>query len=247
MTKRIARPYLAIDTSTPLGGVALVGPSGLIAEHAEDVQGSHSPRLMEMVARILERCDVPLSELGGLGVSIGPGSFTGLRVGIATVLGLSRSADLPVFPVPTLEALAWGVPRPAGYGFIVTVMASRKGEIYGAVYRHLADGAGSRLEAVSEPVVATPEAFSAHLEGLGQPLLLTGTATAEVALELDRFNTAYTAAAAVFHRPRAAVVAWRAAQMAAAGAHYDVADITPLYLAKSQAEIAWAARRQAEA
>jgi len=228
------RPFLALDTTTPLGGVALVGADGgLLSEYAADVRGSHAPRLMMAVERLLSEAGIDPAQLAGIGVSIGPGSFTGLRVGVATALGLARAADIPLFPVPTLEALAWGAPR--GDGGVAVAMSSRKGELYGAVYHF--EGSDWPNKHLLVPRAVSPEQFAADLANLGSTVTLVGTAADDLPGLVDlawvwRGPT-------LFDRPRAAVIGWRAAQMAAAGEHYPADQVVPRYLKASQAEITW--------
>jgi tRNA threonylcarbamoyladenosine biosynthesis protein TsaB len=230
-------PVLGIDTATALGGIAIAGPDGLIAEYAVGVQGTHATRLMAALERLLGDAGLVLAELAGIGVSIGPGSFTGLRVGVASAMGLARAANLPLLPVPTLEALAWGVPRPAGAA-IATVITARRDEVYGAVFGATASAG---LEPLLAPCALTPAALLAELNRLGRPLVVAGSGTPAL-LAAGVPACALTAAPAVFWQPRAAVVAWRAAGMLAEGRSH--AAVTPLYLKASQAEINWAQRQR---
>jgi tRNA threonylcarbamoyladenosine biosynthesis protein TsaB len=227
--------FLGLETSTPLGGAALAGPDGLRAERALGITGSHAAGLMTAVDAILEETGLKLADLAGIGVSVGPGSFTGLRVGVATAQGLARGADLPLFPVPSLEAVAWGLPAallPSG-GAVAVAMTARRGEVYGAVY---APGEGAWTPLVA-PRVAAPDAFAADLAALGLPLRVAGTAAAEVAAGAAHRGARAEAAPASFATPRPAVVAWRASVMAAAGESYGPEAVVPRYLAASQAEI----------
>jgi tRNA threonylcarbamoyladenosine biosynthesis protein TsaB len=225
--------FLGIETTTPLGGVALAGPDGLVAEHALDIRGSHAPRLMVAVDDLLAAAGVALGDLAGIGVSIGPGSFTGLRVGVATAQGLCRGADVPGFPVPTLEAVAWALPAalaPPG-AVLAVAMRARRGEVYGAAFRP----AGGTLEPLLAPVAVPTGDLAADLAALEVPLLLAGTAAAELAQGLPG-GAAVTLAPAILARPRAAVVAWRAAVLHAAGEGVGPEGLLPRYLARSQAE-----------
>lgn len=231
MTRAAPGPVLGIETSTPLGGVAVLAGSGLLAARALEVKGAHSPRLMQAVEAVLDDADVDLKALAGIGVSVGPGSFTGLRVGVATAQGLARGADLPLFPVPTLEAVAWGLPTglcPPGAALAVA-MTARKGELYGAVFR-TGDGAMAPLLG---PLCADPAAFAADLAALEGPVVLAGTAAPDLAGTVGR-NV--TVAPALFARPRAAVIAWRAHVLCAAGESWGPEAVVPRYLAPSQAE-----------
>jgi tRNA threonylcarbamoyladenosine biosynthesis protein TsaB len=236
----VCGPILGIDTSTALGGVALVGHDGLLAEYSAEVRGAHGPRLMVAVERLLDDAGLALADLGGIGVSIGPGSFTGLRVGLATAMGLGRAADLPLFPVSTLESVAWAVPTPGGVPVAVAITA-RRNEVYGAVYHLTADPQGDRQVPVIEPCAMPPNDFFATLNALNTPLVLAGSGAASV-LAGDN-SSQICAAAPVFAQPRAAVVAWRAALLQQSGYSPPAEGLKPFYLTASQAEIAWAARQ----
>jgi len=236
--------FLGIDTATSLGGVALVSEVGIIAAYGADVRGAHGPRLMRAVERVLADASLRLADLAGIGVSIGPGSFTGLRVGVATAMGLGRAADLPLFPVPTLETLAWGVPHPAG-AVVAPTLKSRRNEVYGAVYRVVSGDEGMALETVLAPLAATPADFLIELQRLDVPVVVAGDGAWMVLSSPDR-DARLVAAPAFCQAPSAPVVAWRAAAMHAAGLHTPRHLVTPFYLKASQAEITWA-ERQAKA
>ena len=101
---------LALETATLAGGAALLDDGRLIGESRLNIALTHSERLMAVVDRLLQDCAWEASTLRALAVSIGPGSFTGLRVGAATAKGLALALDLPIAPVPTLDALAATLP-----------------------------------------------------------------------------------------------------------------------------------------
>jgi len=222
---------LAIETSTPLGGVAVLADAGLLAARAVEVKGAHAPRLMQVVETVLDDAGLALDALAGIAVSVGPGSFTGLRVGVATAQGLARGAGLPLFPVPTLEAVAWGLP--AGLGApgapLAVAMAARKGELYGGVFQ----AASGAMTALLGPVCADYAAFAADLAALEGPVVLAGTAAPGLG---DAVGPEVTIAPALFARPRAAVIAWRGRLMGIAGDAYGPEAVVPRYLALSQAE-----------
>jgi tRNA threonylcarbamoyladenosine biosynthesis protein TsaB len=152
-------------------------------------------------------------------------------------MGLARAAGLPLYPVPTLEAIAWSVAAPAD-GAVAVAMVARKGEIYGAVYRPQ----GEWVETLVAPGAATAAEFLEQMTGLDMPLAVCGTAA-------DGFDCALSGnlrrAAPMFDHPRAAAVAWRALAMHRDGARVEADALRPHYLKASQAEREWA-RRQAE-
>ncbi len=125
---------LAIDTSTMLGGVAIMGESGgLIAEARLNVKSTHSERLMTEIDHTLKQAGMGISGIDVFGVAIGPGSFTGLRIGLSTVKGLSYATGRPVVAVPSLEAFAWNFPFSAFP--VCTMFDARKHEVYAGLFR----------------------------------------------------------------------------------------------------------------
>jgi tRNA threonylcarbamoyladenosine biosynthesis protein TsaB len=240
---------LGLETSTPLGGAALAGPQGLLAERALGIGGSHAARLMVAVDALLDEAGITLADLAGIGISVGPGSFTGLRVGVATAQGLARGSGLPLFPVSSLEAVAWALPAALAPSAalppsaLAVVMTARREEVYGAVYR----AGGEALAPLLAPVAAPPEALAADLAALEVPLLLGGTAALDLAARARRLGARVTLAPHLFACPRAAVVAWRAAVMHAAGEAFGPEAVVPRYLAPSQAEVRADARAEARA
>lgn len=125
---------LAIETSTMLGGIAIMDDlSGLIAELRLNVKSTHSERLMTEVDHVLKQAGLKVSDIDVFAVAIGPGSFTGLRIGLSTVKGFSYSTGRPIVSVPTLEALAWNFPycrHP-----VCTMLDARKKEVYSALFK----------------------------------------------------------------------------------------------------------------
>jgi len=125
---------LAIETSTMLGGVTVMDDlSGLIAEVRLNVKSTHSERLMTEVDHVMEKAGLKISDIDVFAVAIGPGSFTGLRIGLSTVKGFSYSTGKPIVSLPTLEALAWNFPycrHP-----VCTMLDARKKEIYAALFK----------------------------------------------------------------------------------------------------------------
>jgi tRNA threonylcarbamoyl adenosine modification protein YeaZ len=123
---------LGIETATGVCGVAIADGNGLKGEAVLDTGLSHSSKLVKLVQRVLEDTSIELSRLDALAVSVGPGSFTGVRIGIGTALGLAAGAGTPVIPVPTLDALAWAQ-RPFR-GVVCAFVDARRGEVYYCIY-----------------------------------------------------------------------------------------------------------------
>ena len=130
---------LAIDTSTLLGGVAIVDElSGVVVEVRLNVKSTHSERLMTTIDYALQQSGYTISDMDVFAVATGPGSFTGLRIGLSTVKGLSYATGKPIVSVPTLEALARNFPF-CRYP-VCTMLDARKKEIYAALFEWRNDG-----------------------------------------------------------------------------------------------------------
>lgn len=157
---------LAVETATSWQSVALLDGGEVVARFDEDAAGSHAKRLVPAIDRLLRAGGWRLESLEGLAVSIGPGSFTGLRVGLATMMGLRSVTGLPLAAVPTLEGMAWNL-RAADLP-LCPVLKSRAGEVYWATYRWTDAGV---LERLAEERVGTPEALA---RSIGGPMLVFG-------------------------------------------------------------------------
>ena len=135
--KRLAddRPplLLAMETAGQCGSLALIGPDGCLAEHSLRSRVTHSRRLLTGIDKMLADCDLGFEDLQGIAISIGPGSFTGLRIGLSTAKGLVMATGLPLIGVPTLDGLACQLAF-AGQP-ICAVMDARKKELFAAFYQ----------------------------------------------------------------------------------------------------------------
>ena len=147
---------LAIDTSGKVASAAVTDGSVLLAEKSVYTKLTHSQIILPMVQQLLDDCGLALSELDGVVCAKGPGSYTGLRIGIAAVKGIVMGCEsLKCAGVSTLEALAW---NSAAYrGSIISVMAARKGIIYLGVY----SSDGERVVNISPDRVCPEEELSA--------------------------------------------------------------------------------------
>ncbi len=123
---------LGIDTSTQSGSVAILKDDALLAETTLHRNKTHSERLLPSIQYILTECDLGLDDLDALAVTTGPGSFTGLRIGLSTLKGLGWALEKPLLGISTLHALACNIPYTAQT--ICPVLDARKSEVYTALF-----------------------------------------------------------------------------------------------------------------
>ena len=213
---------LAVDTSTMAGGVALLEGSRVVGESLLDVRTTHSERLMLAVDRALTDAGWRADSLDGFAVTVGPGSFTGLRIGLAAVKGLAFALGRPIAAVPTLDAMAAGLPWTTRA--VCPVLDARKSEVYASLYRW--DGLAMRRE--WEYLALSPEALAARL---GEPVLGIGDGAALIT------SPWMTLVEPVRRGPSAAVVGWLGHERLRRGETVDAAALVPLYLRPSEAEL----------
>lgn len=151
---------LAVETATSWQSVAILDDSRVLARYDQDAAGSHAKLLLPTIDRLLRETGVALKQLDGLAVSIGPGSFTGLRVGLATLLGFRTISRLPLAVVPTLEGMAWNLKGTST--LLCPILNSRRGEFYWALFRWTSEG---RLERVMSERVGTAAMLGDSLTG----------------------------------------------------------------------------------
>ncbi|MBR6028662.1 MAG: tRNA (adenosine(37)-N6)-threonylcarbamoyltransferase complex dimerization subunit type 1 TsaB [Clostridia bacterium] len=123
---------LAMDTSGPVCGVAVLAGPGIVYECAVQNKLTHSVNLVPMMEAALQATGLALADLDGIAVVVGPGSFTGVRIGVSTAKGLAHGSGLPCLPVNALEAMAAGIQD--FDGLVCPVQDARAGQVYGAAF-----------------------------------------------------------------------------------------------------------------
>jgi tRNA threonylcarbamoyladenosine biosynthesis protein TsaB len=204
----------------------------VLAEGAYREERSHARSLSALVERVLAEAGLGIGDVEGLGVSIGPGSFTGLRVGLALAKGIAYAGGLPIAAVPTLEALAWAADAPEGAP-VCAALDARKQEIYAALFTMTAAG----------PQRATPDqalAPAALAARLPPGCILVGDA--------GEVYGAVLGARAVLrpfatHHPRGSVVARLGWARLHAGEATAIGPLEPVYVRPPDAELPRAGSR----
>jgi tRNA threonylcarbamoyladenosine biosynthesis protein TsaB len=144
---------LAIDSATPVAGVALLNENGLMREEFVNYKKTHSETLMPMVDEVLLKCECRLADVSAIAVTVGPGSFTGLRIGLATVKGLSMASGKPVVSLSTLDVLAHNLC--GSDALVCPLLDARKQEVYTAFY----DVRGCYPVRLSDDLACSPGEF----------------------------------------------------------------------------------------
>jgi tRNA threonylcarbamoyladenosine biosynthesis protein TsaB len=208
---------LAIDTTGEVGSIALAGERGLIEEVMLDSPDGFAHVLFDEIKRLLERHGLDVSQMDAFASASGPGSFTGVRVGLTAVKGLAEATGRKVIAVSNLQALAWYGSGPLR----AAVLDARRGEVYGGVY-------DAALHLVQDEVVATLPVWlkslpTGHLEIVAQGLVLGGVS---VPVTQAPKALAGSIARIAFDRLLSGVV-------------LDPAEVDANYVRRSDAELLW--------
>jgi len=221
---------LAIDTSTWTCSVALARDGVVLVERCERTGASHAGTLPRLIVDVLAAAGERPQAGDAVAVSIGPGSFTGLRIGLSLAKGLAFAGGLRIVGVPTLDALALAAPPWAGR--LCAALDARKQEIYAAVYER--DGA--RIVRVGGPWAIAAARLAA---ALASPCTFIGEAVEVYGDVLRRvLGEGITLLGPKEHPPRASAVArLAAARLAYEPAGDDLVTLTPTYVRPPEAEL----------
>lgn len=226
---------LAMDTSTFVGTVGVVKEGELLAEWSASVRATHGETLLPHVAKVLELAGLPLADIDALAVGIGPGSFTGVRIGVATAKGLALAQQKPLVGVTSLRVLARGLV--AGTALCAPLIDAHKGEVYAALYE--LDAEGALVERLA-PFHAPPEEAGARVRAAAgeQPFGIAGNALARYGESLRAALGPHARRAPTFcDVPRAACLAHEAELQLQSHGPSDLASLEPMYLRPSDAKL----------
>jgi tRNA threonylcarbamoyladenosine biosynthesis protein TsaB len=231
---------LGIDTATRRVGVVLASSEGILGRIELDgpIDGNaprHAEALAPAIATLCERAGVGFEHLSAVAVGVGPGMFTGLRVGVTTAKVLAQALRIPAIPIPSLDLLAF--PLRHAHALIVPTIDARRHQLYYALYRPVPGG----VQRVSDYEIGTPEDLACELEARGEEAILCGDGMLRfpsVFSELDRVEHAGVAhtAPSLSALVELAVGRYQREEFCAP------ADVLPLYLRKSDAEISFDVR-----
>lgn len=221
---------ITVDTSTPAGSVALSRGEELLGEVLLHLPGTHTDHVLRSLNWLLSEAGIRLGEVDAFGVVVGPGSFTGLRVGVATVKGLAYAAGVPVVGVSSLETLA--MQCVAAFCPVCALLDARKKEVYGAVF----DCGSGRPSVLVDEQVMPPEAFLERLQG-DHLFVGSGAALYRDLIHKRLGSHAHFVPWALFP-PRASSAAGLVLTRLRAGLAKPAREITPRYIRPSEAELA---------
>jgi tRNA threonylcarbamoyladenosine biosynthesis protein TsaB len=228
---------LAIDTATPQVGAAIGGHEGVIAS-AHTVAGRrHAENLAPQIDFVRRQARIELDELGAIAIDVGPGLFTGLRVGIATAKAMAHALQIPMIGVSSLDLLAF--PVRFTNRLIAAVIDARRSEVFYALYRQVPGG----VQRVSEPRVAAPDEVASELHAQSDEILLVGDGALRYReifegrqpVELVEQGLSYPSAISLMQLAHARALREEFVP------HWE---IEPVYLRQPDAEINWSTRER---
>ena len=224
---------VGIETSTPQTSVAIGGEQGIVAQMS--VAGrARQEAAVPALQQLLRWSGTDLHHVGGVAVGIGPGLFTGLRVGVVTAKTLAQALAVPIVGLTSLDVLAFAVrhtPRR-----ICAVIDARRREVFWSLYRPVPGG----VVRETEHAVARPDHLIAELSAVPGDVLVVGDGAILYRHEIEReLGGRVEFASATHAHPQAASLVELAAPRLLREEHDRLFDVVPVYLRKSDAEIAW--------
>ncbi|WP_202708697.1 tRNA (adenosine(37)-N6)-threonylcarbamoyltransferase complex dimerization subunit type 1 TsaB [Sporosalibacterium faouarense] len=222
---------LAIDTSSIVATCAIMDDEKLIGEYILNHKRTHSQKIMPIIEEILSSCDLKPEDIDVYAASVGPGSFTGLRIGVATVKGLAHAMNKSVVGISTIEALAFNIPY--SEGIIVPMMDARRDRVYTGIYKW-EDG---DLCVIEEPDAIEVEELLDKLLKRNEKVIVNGDGAIVYKDKIiEGLGSKVLFAPKSVNMARAASVAELAMAKAKIGDVTSFMDLVPDYLRKSQAQ-----------
>jgi tRNA threonylcarbamoyladenosine biosynthesis protein TsaB len=226
---------LALDSSGLVASVAIVVDDITVAEYTMNYKKTHSQTLLPMLNEVKEMTELDLNTIDAIAVAAGPGSFTGLRIGSATAKGLGLALNLPIIPVPTVDALAYNL-----YGsdkLICPLMDARRNQVYTGLYEFV----NNKLTIIENQCAADINDIVDKINDFcsknNNEVIFLGDGVDVYKSKIEEIiKVSYSFAPACANRQRAACVATLAKEMYQNGIYESAADHAPDYLRLSQAE-----------
>lgn len=242
---------LGIESATELVGVAVADDDGARAAVWATGRRRHGEALAPAITHVLEQAEVALEDVGVVAVDLGPGLFTGLRVGVATAKGLAQGLGIGIVGVTSVEVLARAAFDAGWGGSVVAVVDARRSEVFAARYRPAPGGRPGAMEETAPPARYSPEGLAAELAtgsatgpatGDG-PVLAVGDGARRYAGELSGVAGLTIAGPSLAGPPPGVLVALAAERLAAGAVPETPATVRPTYLRDADVRINWVQRR----
>ena len=229
---------LGIDTATRRVGVVLANEQGMLGRvELGGTAGNGPPRHAETLAPAIkwccERCGVRPSQISAVAVGIGPGMFTGLRVGVTTAKVFAQALRIPVLPVPSLDLLAY--PLRHSHRLVVATIDARRHELYWATYRPVPGG----VQRASEYELSTPDDLVGELQARNEDAILCGDGALRFADAFEPLGRRVELAGPSHASPSLSALAELAVGRYEREEFCTPAEVLPMYLRQSDAELEW--------
>jgi tRNA threonylcarbamoyladenosine biosynthesis protein TsaB len=229
---------LGIDTATVQVSCAIGGHEGVLASTLSSRGKRHAESLTPAIQFACRQARIELSEISVVAVDLGPGLFTGLRVGVATAKAMAHALQVPMIGVPSLDLLAF--PVRFSSRLIVAAIDARRGELFYAFYRQVPGG----VQRLSDHSVGTADDLASELLASGEDCVLVGDGAIRYREVFDGLNRVDVVGAELAH-PTASSLVMLAHAQALREEFVKPWDLTPMYLRKPDAEINWSMREGA--
>ena len=217
---------LALETTGPFASVAIINEEGTVVENSSDAVLNHLQHLMPMTQELLEKAGLQLGDMDAIAASQGPGSFTGIRIGVSSARALAQVTGLPTIAVPTLKSFAYNAPE--FDGLICPVFDARRSQVYAGAYRWV-DG---EIVEVVEGAPYSIDEFVEKTAAAGLPRLVFGDGIKAYG---DRFQPEEIAPEEIRLQVASSVAKLAKDMFEAGGAvHYE--ELKPNYMRKAEAE-----------
>ncbi|WP_216697678.1 tRNA (adenosine(37)-N6)-threonylcarbamoyltransferase complex dimerization subunit type 1 TsaB [Anaerostipes faecalis] len=222
---------LVLDSSGLVASVALIEDDRLIAEYTTGNKLTHSQTLLPMLDEVIHRTLFDIEDIDAIAVAMGPGSFTGLRIGAATAKGLGLALNKPIVPVPTVDGLAYQLFGSSS--IICPMMDARRKQVYTGFYRFH----GAEMSVLKEQCAQSVEDTLSQLKEYGEPVIFLGDGVPVYENEIkDAMGNLAIFAPVHANRQRAGAVGALAKVYFDKGIYQSADEFAPEYLRKSQAE-----------
>ncbi len=230
----LSRAVLGIETATNVVSVAIGGSAGVLGGSWVGAGRGHAERLAPAISNLLDETGVELAEVGVIAVDVGPGLFTGIRVGVATAKSLGQGLGVQVIAVSSLELLAWMAIDAGWRGSVCSVVDARRGEVF--------VGSFDQSRECLSTTLLKPHELSRYFESLERPLLAVGNGVLRYRDELDS-RTDLSIAGDALASPSATALVSIATEMVGSGiAPSEPNAISALYMRDADAKVNWVRR-----